>query len=345
MQEGVQTAIIECGIGGEYDSTNILPSSAVTTAAITSLGIDHVGMLGETIEDIAWHKAGIMKRGVPAYTVRQIPQVREVLEKRACEKGVDLTIVERLSSLENVKLGLEGDFQIDNASLAATIAASHMRTLGFAQEPPESIDRGRLPGKFVSGLESVVLAGRCQVFRDRNITWFLDGAHTGESIRAATLWFHDHLVHARSGPNPPTATMLIFNQTDRDGATLLRELMTELHTIPCPRELHFRLSPVLEYQRFCSFRYKSRIFTYAAFPTNTPFKSSSTEEMPNIKAQESLAKLYQDLDGNCLNMSCATIEEAIELAKRVCEGDERLFVFVTGSLYLVGGLLKVLQHK
>jgi folylpolyglutamate synthase len=45
LQEGVKTAIVECGIGGEYDSTNILPKEAVTVTAITRLGIDHVGML------------------------------------------------------------------------------------------------------------------------------------------------------------------------------------------------------------------------------------------------------------------------------------------------------------
>jgi folylpolyglutamate synthase len=55
----VDVAIIEVGIGGEYDSTNILEKPAV--CGITSLGFDHMALLGHTISSIAWHKAGIIK--------------------------------------------------------------------------------------------------------------------------------------------------------------------------------------------------------------------------------------------------------------------------------------------
>ena len=61
MSEGVDAAVIECGIGGAYDSTNVIQQPAVT--GITSLGIDHVGVLGNTLPEIAWHKAGIIKKG------------------------------------------------------------------------------------------------------------------------------------------------------------------------------------------------------------------------------------------------------------------------------------------
>ncbi|KAL8980530.1 MAG: hypothetical protein Q9177_005853, partial [Variospora cf. flavescens] len=91
MSEGVDAAIIECGIGGEYDSTNILVHPRVT--GITSLGIDHTPLLGHTIEEIAWHKAGIMKPGVPTHTVVQPPAAEEVLRARAREKSVTLSVV------------------------------------------------------------------------------------------------------------------------------------------------------------------------------------------------------------------------------------------------------------
>lgn len=55
----MDVAIIEVGVGGEYDSTNILPSPVA--CGITSLGLDHIGTLGANLESIAWHKAGIMK--------------------------------------------------------------------------------------------------------------------------------------------------------------------------------------------------------------------------------------------------------------------------------------------
>ena len=70
ISEGVDTAVIECGIGGEYDSTNILVKPAVT--AVTSLGIDHVGMLGGTLTEIAWHKAGIFKQAVSMATLLSV---------------------------------------------------------------------------------------------------------------------------------------------------------------------------------------------------------------------------------------------------------------------------------
>ncbi|KAL8837787.1 MAG: hypothetical protein Q9170_002405, partial [Blastenia crenularia] len=100
--EGVDTAIFECGIGGEYDSTNVIFSPTAT--GITSLGIDHVQILGNTIEQIAWHKAGIMKRGTPAYTVPQLPAAEEVLYNRAAEKSVHLTTVPEHPSLKTLKL-------------------------------------------------------------------------------------------------------------------------------------------------------------------------------------------------------------------------------------------------
>jgi folylpolyglutamate synthase len=59
MQENVDVAILEVGVGGEYDSTNIIENPIV--CGITALGLDHVTVLGNTIDSIAWHKAGIIK--------------------------------------------------------------------------------------------------------------------------------------------------------------------------------------------------------------------------------------------------------------------------------------------
>ncbi|KAL8409139.1 hypothetical protein RB594_007549 [Gaeumannomyces avenae] len=66
----VRTAVVECGIGGEYDSTNFLGSEHVTVAVVTSIEVEHAEMLGDTRGSIAWHKAGIFKPGVAAVVVR-----------------------------------------------------------------------------------------------------------------------------------------------------------------------------------------------------------------------------------------------------------------------------------
>lgn len=88
LSEGVQAAILEVGIGGMYDSTNIVPSPATT--GISALGLDHTAVLGNTIEEIAKQKAGIYKNGVSALTVEQPPNALEVLKSTAAEVKVRL---------------------------------------------------------------------------------------------------------------------------------------------------------------------------------------------------------------------------------------------------------------
>jgi folylpolyglutamate synthase len=77
ISEGVKIAIYETGVGGEYDSTNIVVHPAVT--GITSLDIDHTFVLGNTIEEIAWHKAGIQKPGTTSFSVPQPPKAQQVV--------------------------------------------------------------------------------------------------------------------------------------------------------------------------------------------------------------------------------------------------------------------------
>ena len=82
----VDTSIIEVGVGGEYDGTNIIPKP--TCVGVTSLGMDHLEDLGTTLESIAWHKGGIFKSGVAAFTVQQPPTALDVLRRRAREINV-----------------------------------------------------------------------------------------------------------------------------------------------------------------------------------------------------------------------------------------------------------------
>jgi len=188
--EGVDSAVIECGIGGEYDSTNIITEPTVT--AVTALGIDHVGILGNTIEEIAWHKAGVFKKGALALTAPQPEPAMEVLKTRAEEAGTTLHLIQCLSAIEKgeVKLGLAGDFQKSNASLAVATAAVHLRSMGLTDIPP-STDDANLPKEFLKGLAEVRWPGRCDLRKEGSISWCLDGAHTLDSIQVAGQWFAD----------------------------------------------------------------------------------------------------------------------------------------------------------
>lgn len=326
MEEGVESAIIECGIGGEYDSTNILPAEAVTTTAITKLGIDHVGMLGDTIDKIAWHKAGIMKQGVPSFTVSQLREARSVLTSRAKEKEVKLVLVNRHSGFDDgtIELGTEGEFQKDNASLAMAVSASHLQSLGIQDVPTPSellALQHPIPDQFIQGLKTTKWAGRCEVMVTGKITWFIDGAHTVDSIKETGLWYASRMKDINGWGPPQTNSMLIFNQQDRDPEPLLRTLIQSIG--------HY-----------------FRSFTFAAFCTNTPFKGEGGDKDDiDLSQQKSTSKIYTSLDRNPMCMEYASIEEAVELVHRVSEDDERFFVLVTGSLHLVGGLMKVLERR
>lgn len=184
LQEGVDAAIYEVGVGGEYDSTNIIDAPAVT--GISTLGIDHTSTLGNTIDKIAWHKAGIMKANVPAFTATQVPAALEVIEQRAKEKNVkSLEVVDIDRRLQHVKIRPDARFQKSNASLAIALADSLLTKLDATFQLSTEL----LPKEFVDGLEQVVWRGRCETKVEGNIRWYLDGAHTAGSIQVAATWF------------------------------------------------------------------------------------------------------------------------------------------------------------
>ncbi|CAJ1068707.1 folylpolyglutamate synthase%2C mitochondrial-like [Xyrichtys novacula] len=129
LQERVDVAVIEVGIGGQYDCTNIIRKPWV--CGITSLELDHCSLLGDTLEKIAWQKAGIFKPGVPAFTVRQKAGPLRVLLHRAEDIRCPLWVCPELDQYETlvgpVHLGLTGEHQRSNASLALQLSNSWLQ--------------------------------------------------------------------------------------------------------------------------------------------------------------------------------------------------------------------------
>ncbi|PWY88567.1 folylpolyglutamate synthase [Aspergillus sclerotioniger CBS 115572] len=193
LSEGVDAAIIEVGVGGETDVTNVIPQPVVT--GITTLDIDHV------------------KSGSSAFTVSQVPDAREILEQRAQEKNVNLGTVEICSALRHINIKPTEDFQKANASLAIVLACTLLNIFGI-----EANTKGtNLPTQFVQGLEKVVWRGRCETVDTGRQHWHLDGAHTERSLEVACSWF-GRGSHAKDSPH-----VLLFNQQSlRDAAELLR---------------------------------------------------------------------------------------------------------------------------
>ena len=171
-------AIIEVGIGGEYDCTNVFREPVVV--GITSLALDHVEVLGNTLQQIAWQKAGIMKADVPAFTVEQEANALKVLQERAVEKGCSLQIVpsfgNQYQSMRNcdqnepkssdIVLGIPGDVQRINASLAVQLTHSwlkrrlHPGTEGPRSQSPVDEMCLTLNETFLSGLRECKWPGR-----------------------------------------------------------------------------------------------------------------------------------------------------------------------------------------
>jgi folylpolyglutamate synthase len=110
LEESVDVTILEVGIGGEYDCTNVVPKPVVT--GVSSLGFDHCSLLGNTLDKIAWQKAGIFKPSVPAFTVQQKELAIQVLKKRAIEKMCSLHVCPSLSLYPHfapIQLGIKGN--------------------------------------------------------------------------------------------------------------------------------------------------------------------------------------------------------------------------------------------
>lgn len=148
IREEVDTAIFEVGIGGAWDSTNVIEVPAVT--GITTLGIDHVAILGDTIDKIAWHKGGIFKKNCPAFTVEQVPLASAVLQQRAADLEIPLKTVEIHPALFDVKILPDADYQRQNASLAVALVDALLQRLGHK---PLSSDEG-IPSAVRQGLEN-----------------------------------------------------------------------------------------------------------------------------------------------------------------------------------------------
>ncbi|KAH9868726.1 hypothetical protein J1614_007798 [Plenodomus biglobosus] len=345
LKEGVDSAVIECGIGGEYDSTNILVNPTVT--AVTSLGIDHTAMLGSTLPEIAWHKAGVFKQGSVAFTAPQKAEAMTVLHERAAEREVKLHVVDVHPALENnsIKLGLGAAFQKINASVAIAAAAAHLRALGHTSVPDPTITPAiELPAKFVRGLEQVRWAGRCEVRREKNVAWHIDGAHTLESIQVTGQWFSEQIAPAspKDASQDRIPRILIFNQQTRDASALARALHTTLQSSITSGST----SP----------------FSHVMFTTNQTFSqgykpdlvsvNTNQQDVDTLAVQKALASTWSEIDGSAEVHVLRTIEEAVAAARAIARDyavaagpNAEIMVLVTGSLHLVGGALEVLETE
>lgn len=166
----VELIVLETGMGGRLDATTAVPADV---CGITPVGLDHVEWLGDTLEKVAFEKAGIMVEGKPVISSAQAPEVRRVLEQEAIERRAPLTFIEQ--ALGGYAIGLPGIHQNWNAALALECLHAAGLKLDF-----ETVQYG---------LSSVRWPGRFEVVSRDGVTMVFDGAHNSEAAAAlADTW-------------------------------------------------------------------------------------------------------------------------------------------------------------
>jgi dihydrofolate synthase/folylpolyglutamate synthase len=226
-------AVVEVGLGGRFDATNVLASPAA--CAITSISLDHQEFLGDRLDRIAWEKAGIMKPGRPVVTGLQTETVRDVLRDcaaetgaRLLERGRDWEVTPRDGGLLFRDAGgelmlpmpsLEGGHQIDNAGIA--VASLRASGLGVPQAAFGGIAAATWPGRLQ------ILTGRLARLLPDGMTLYLDGGHNAGAGVALAAQLQ---AWAEQPPRLPTHLIVGMKQS-KDAAGFLRPLLPHAESL------------------------------------------------------------------------------------------------------------------
>ena len=303
---GVEMAVLEVGLGGRLDATNVVTPEV---AAITAIDFDHERYLGHSIEQIASEKAGIIKPGIPLVNAAEHPLARPVVAARAAELGAPVVDLERDYQAEKVRASdfglyefvargpdgfalplapsLRGAFQVRNA-LVAVAVARQLAARGW-KIPERAITQGIATTQWPGRMELVRFIPSPQR-EGRQPLLFLDGAHNPAGARQVVAFWEEQLRGRR--------IYLVYG-TVRDKA------VGEVAELLFPRAA-------------------TVVVTQPATP-----RAASTDL---------LARLARALNGNVV----VEPQPAGALARALESAGPDDVVFVTGSLFLVGDCQRAL---
>jgi dihydrofolate synthase/folylpolyglutamate synthase len=304
-RESIDVAVIEVGLGGRLDATNVVrPLCAV----ITNIALDHLEYLGHTVESVAAEKAGIIKEGVPILTAEQDPVLLELFRDTAARRHAPFTALDPVSDLHHLEVTRAGTaFTLEtrdwgalrlnspligrHQALNAALAVETLGHLPASLRPDaESIQRG---------VASVRWPGRDQIETMGDVTWLLDVAHN----TAGVLSLVDVLDRLEL-PHPRVALVGVL--ADKDWRAMLPPL----------------------------FRRVDR-----AILTQLPSAPSERRWNPD----EALRTLGHDAGGGPAPIVLdADFSSALQRARREARGGT---VVVTGSVYTVGSALRALGRE
>jgi dihydrofolate synthase/folylpolyglutamate synthase len=238
-REKVDVTVAEVGLGGRLDATNVVDP---LLSVITSLSLDHMNVLGDTLEKIAFEKAGIIKPGRPVVSAIQKPEALQVIEQVSAERGCPLVVVGRDThytsgthsldgqSLEvwnnqgrraHLTIPLLGQHQVENAATAFTaLQVAAEKGLIISDEPLRR------------GFASVRWPGRFEVLRKEPLL-IVDSAHNRDSALRLRQALDDYL--------PGRPVVLLFGASeDKDIEGMFAELMPRVQCVVATQSIHPR---------------------------------------------------------------------------------------------------------
>ena len=237
-EKQVDFQVIEVGLGGRLDATNVVEPEV---CVITSISLEHTDVLGNTLEEIAGEKAGIIKPGCPVVSSPQVEEVERVFTTVCRDKGAELVRVGhevtwhsprleadrqlfevdgRRSSYE-LSIPLLGRYQLDNA--ASAVAALELLEERSPQITPEAIKQG---------LSAVSWEGRLQILNRKPLV-VVDGAHNVDSARKLKQSLEQYFDFER-------AILIMGFSADKDISSIIKELVPLFHDVIVTRSIHPR---------------------------------------------------------------------------------------------------------
>jgi dihydrofolate synthase/folylpolyglutamate synthase len=218
-KQEVDIAVIETGLGGRLDSTNVLTPRVAT---VTSIGLDHTDLLGDTLEAIAREKAGIFKAGVPAVIGEPDAAIRKLLRTCAKEAAAEpVVVLDDDNRISNVEVSTSGtSFTLargkDVHQLTTPLLGAHQaRNTATAIATVAAVGKEYLPppSEISKALSTIFLPGRFQ----RSGKTIFDVAHNPAGARAVA-----ETIRALDPPHPRTALLAVLS--DKDWRGIIREL-------------------------------------------------------------------------------------------------------------------------
>lgn len=275
----VDVLILEVGIGGLNDCTNVILSPKV--CAITNVQLEHCNVLGNTLEEIAFQKAGISKERCPLLVGGQvtISSVIKVIKERALLTNSPLIFLPSKASITE-----------SNISLAEEIVFSFT-------EKKITIDPATLdwPGRF-------------SCFKNGKNTWYIDGAHTEDSLEIASSWF--------------------FDQLSNDCSVRKKKIL--IFQLGFNRKPEILLKPIIKLHQKILF--DDVIFT---IPRD---RSERGKGIGQRKGEcDRMLEVWNNEGGFLTPVQITKLENAIVF---IDELEEEQLVFATGSLYLIGNIME-----